>query len=77
MRTKKGFFLVQLAIKAVPEFSNVVFPGIQVPMRRQSKSTLNNYLRCAVAPCDTFGTFTRAVNEVEMKRIPRGSGQRS
>ncbi|MBA7547278.1 IS91 family transposase ISTha3 [subsurface metagenome] len=46
MRTKNGFTIVERAITAVPEFSDVVTKlENQVTLRGQSKSTLNNYIR--------------------------------
>lgn len=47
MRKKSGFTMIEQAIMLVPEFSIVVRKlEQQVVLRGQSKSTLNNYIRC-------------------------------
>ncbi|MBN2598217.1 MAG: hypothetical protein JXR82_15680 [Marinifilaceae bacterium] len=71
-------FSIQIPIGII-----VVWESYNVVKKKRNSSTnartkqehLKNYLRCAVVPCNSFGTFTGAVNEDEMKRIPCGLGE--
>ena len=67
MRSKKGFTIVERAIIAVPDFAEVKRKlEMQVELRGQSKSTLNNYVRRIALFVLHFNTLPEQIGEDEI-----------
>ena len=69
MRKKTGFTIVERAIIAIPGFEAVVKKlELQVTLRGQSMSTLNNYIRRIALFCLHFGRLPEQIEEDVINR---------